>query len=178
METTPDPSRKRWVRLAWTVIPVSLFLLVILLATLNQKGPPALGDRAPDFEAELLDGSGTLALADLQGQPALINFWASWCVPCRAEAPILKGAYERYGDEVAFIGVNIKDSRDDALAFDEEFSLDYPDVRDQGSVIFSDYGLTGQPETFLIDEDGKIAQHINGPLPDEATLDSLIADIL
>lgn len=178
MDAAVETPQRRWTRAVWAVVPVSLFLLVIVLATLRQAGAPALGDPAPDFEAPLLDGSGTLALADLEGRPVLVNFWASWCVPCRDEAPLLKAAHEKYGDEVAFVGVNIKDSRDDAIAFDEEFELSYPDVRDEGSVIFSDYGLTGQPETFLIDADGNIAQHINGPLPDEATLESLIDDVL
>lgn len=174
--TVSDP--RRWSRLAWVLLPAALFLVVIVLATLRQSGPPAIGDEAPSFEAPLLDGSGSLALSDLEGRPALINFWASWCIPCREEAPLLKEAYERYGDEVAFVGVNIKDARDDALAFDEEFALQYPDVRDEGSVIFSDFGLTGQPETFLIDSSGKVVQHINGPLPDMETLDSLMAELL
>lgn len=152
--------------------------MVIGLATLERSGPPAVGDEAPSFEAPLLDGSGSLALSDLAGRPVLLNFWASWCVPCRDEAPLLKEAHERYGDKVAFVGVNIKDARDDALAFDEEFALDYPDVRDEGSVIFSDFGLTGQPETFLIDSEGKVVQHINGPLPDMETVDALIQEIL
>lgn len=178
MEASLGTDRRRWSRLAWTLIPAALFLTVIVIATLRQAGPLSLGDKAPSFEAPLLDGSGTFALEDLQGKPALINFWASWCVPCRDEAPILKAAHERYGDEVAFLGVNIKDARDEALAFDEEFGLEYPDVRDEGSVLFRDYGLTGQPETFLLDADGNIVQHINGPLPDQATLDSLMADLL
>lgn len=151
---------------------------MIVLATLRQGGPLTLGDQAPPFEAPLLDGSGTFSLENLEGKPALINFWASWCVPCRDEAPMLKEAYETYGDEIAFLGVNIKDARDDALAFDEEFGLEYPDVRDEGSVMFSDYGLTGQPETFLLDAEGKIVQHINGPLPDTETLDALLTDLL
>lgn len=178
METSPHPHRRRWFRLASVLVPAIVFLGVIGVATLNQSGAPRVGDEAPAFEATLLDGSGTLALSDLAGKPVLINFWASWCVPCRDEAPLLKDAHERYGDEIAFLGVNIKDARDDALAFDEEFGLDYPDVRDEGSVIFSDFGLTGQPETFLLDADGKIAQHINGPLPDMATLDALLAEVL
>ena len=170
--------RRRWTRLAWVLVPALLFLGVIVAATLRQSGPPRIGDAAPSFEAPLLEGDGTLSLSELEGQPVLINFWASWCVPCRDEAPLLKSAHERYGDEVAFVGVNIKDARDAAIAFDEEFGLEYPDVRDVGSVIFSDFGLTGQPETFILDAEGKVAQHINGPLPDMATLDALITDVL
>lgn len=176
-EVTASPRRK-WIRLAWAVVPVLIFLGVIVLATLSRSGPPSLGDKAPAFEAPLLDGSGTLALSDLEGRPVLVNFWASWCVPCREEAPLLKEAYQRYGDEVAFVGVNIKDARDDALAFEEEFSLGFPDIRDEGSVIFADYGLTGQPETFIIDAEGNIAQHVRGPLPDMATLDSMLTGVL
>ncbi|MGI8774965.1 MAG: TlpA family protein disulfide reductase [Actinomycetota bacterium] len=155
---------RRWLRTAAIALPAVVFVVVIALATLGKAGPPRPGDRAPDFSGPLLEGDRELALSELAGKPVVLNFWASWCEPCRDEAPMLKEAHERYGDRVEFLGVNIKDARTEALAFDEEFGLTYPDVRDEGGSIYSAYGLTGQPETFFIDAEGKIFEHVNGPL--------------
>lgn len=174
-----DPSpRKRWIRTAAILIPVVAFVAVIAAATLGKAGPPRPGDPAPAFTAPLLESDGELSLADLKGKPVVLNFWASWCEPCRDEAPMLKEAYERYGDEVEFVGVNIKDARTEALRFDSEFGLEYPDVRDEAGKIYSAYGLTGQPETFFIAADGTIFEHVNGPLFEDlfaATMAQLVA---
>jgi cytochrome c biogenesis protein CcmG, thiol:disulfide interchange protein DsbE len=166
-------TRRPLLRTAAIVLPAVAFVVVIALATLGKAGAPRPGDPAPDFRAPLLEGGGKLALSDLAGKPVVLNFWASWCEPCRDEAPMLKEAFERYGDRVAFVGVNIKDARTEALAFDEEFDLAYPDVRDEGGRIYSAYGLTGQPETFFIGADGKVFEHVNGPL-----FEDLLAQIM
>lgn len=169
---------RRWLRLVLMLAPVVAFVGLLVVATVRAGGPPQPGDMAPSFEAELLEGGGTLALDDLRGRPVVLNFWASWCAPCEDEAPMLRDAWERFGDRVAFVGVNIKDARSEALAFDERHRLGYPDVRDEGGAIFADFGLTGQPETFVIDARGEIVEHINGPIPDNATLESMLADLV
>lgn len=175
----PSSSKKQvWRRTFWFVAPAVLLIGVLALAVARSTGTPDPGDPAPAFEAPLLQGEGDLALEDLDGKPVLLNFWASWCAPCRVEAPLLKSAHERYGDRVEFIGVNIRDSSTEAAEFLEEFDLPYPDVRDEGRKIERSYGLTGQPETFLISEDGLIHEHVNGPLTDQATLDSLLEELI
>lgn len=92
---------------------------------------------------------------------------------------MLRRAYEAYGDKVAFVGIDIKDARTDALEFVDRHDLAYVHVRDEDGAIYDDYGLTGQPETFLIDADGVIVEHVNGPFLDVqdlfAMLDVLIA---
>jgi cytochrome c biogenesis protein CcmG/thiol:disulfide interchange protein DsbE len=171
-------ARPRWLRLALILVPALVFLGLLTAAVFRNTPPPQVGDRAPAFEAELLSGKGVLALEDLKGKPAVINFWASWCVPCRDEAPMLSEAEARYGDEVTFVGIDIRDARSEAIEFAERYDLDYTHVRDEDLAIYDDFGLTGQPETFFLDERGVILEHVPGPLARETLfqlLDSLTA---
>lgn len=171
-------SGSRWLGVALILVPALLFIGLLTVALVQNSPPPQVGDPAPSFEAELLKGDGELALDDLRGKPAVINFWASWCVPCRDEAPMLSEAAARYGDEVAFVGVDIRDARSSAIEFVERWDLDYTHVRDEDLAIYDDFGLTGQPETFFLDEDGVILEHVAGPLSREPLfqlLDSLTA---
>jgi cytochrome c biogenesis protein CcmG, thiol:disulfide interchange protein DsbE len=165
-EQQPGSGRSRanrWSRVAWFLLPVLAFMGLLTVAVVRESAPVP-GDDAPNFEAPLLGQDGTLALSDLKGRPVFMNFWASWCGPCKDEAPFLAEAAKRYGDRVAFIGVNIKDARSDALGFAEEQGLSYDHVRDEDGSIYDDYGLTGQPESFFIDPDGVIVEHVPGPL--------------
>src|SRR5687768_11776515 len=141
----PPSSRRTWIRLSWLLIPAVLFVGVLTIAAARVSGPPEPGDAAPSFSGETLMDGGSLALSDLRGKPVVVNFWASWCAPCEDEAPMLKDAYEEYGDEIAFVGINIKDARSEAIEFAERYDLDFQHVRDEDGKIFDDYGLTGQP---------------------------------
>lgn len=173
----PAPGR-RWLRPALILVPAVAFLALLTVALLKNSPPPRVGDVAPFFQAELLSGDGELTLDDLRGRPAVINFWASWCLPCKDEAPMLSEAAARYGDEVTFVGVDIRDARTSATEFVERWELDYMHVRDEDLAIYDDFGLTGQPETFFLDEDGVILEHVPGPLFRESLfqmLDSLVA---
>jgi cytochrome c biogenesis protein CcmG/thiol:disulfide interchange protein DsbE len=117
---------------------------------------PLIGRLAPDFTLTLFDG-GTISLEDLRGKAVLLNFWASWCPPCRVEAPALQAAWERYKDkEVVFLGVNIQDKEKDARAFIKEFGITYLNGRDPSGRVSLDYGTWGIPETFFIDREGRI----------------------
>lgn len=132
--------------------------------------------QAPDFTLRTFDGA-TLRLADLRGQPVLVNFWASWCPPCRDEAPLLERTWRAYrGQGVAFVGVDIWDAEPDARRFLQEFGVTYPNGPDPGTVAL-DYGLTGIPETFFIDRQGQVMRKWIGPLgeaPLRAFLDELV----
>jgi cytochrome c biogenesis protein CcmG, thiol:disulfide interchange protein DsbE len=165
---------------ALILVPALVLIGVLGWATFSKGGTPAPGDQAPAFTADRLDGDGSLSLSDFEGTPVVINFWASWCAPCEEEAPILTEAHRLYGDDVAFVGVNIKDARSKALEFERKLKISYPSVRDEQGQIYSDYGLTGQPETFLLDADGVIAEHVLGPIPGRdyllPRLDALTAD--
>jgi len=175
---TAPRSGARWVRMAVILLPAIAFLGLLSVALINNSPPPQVGDVAPSFEAQLLNGEGELALEDLRGKPVVVNFWASWCVPCKDEAPMLSEAAARYGDQVEFVGVDIRDARSSAIEFAERYDLDYAHVRDEDLAIYDDFGLTGQPETFFLDERGVILEHIPGPLTRETLfqlLDSLAA---
>jgi cytochrome c biogenesis protein CcmG, thiol:disulfide interchange protein DsbE len=163
-EATEPRSRSRWLRTLLLVAPAVAFVVLLVAAVMLRESPPEVGDRAPRFEAELLGREGRLDLAELRGRPVVINFWASWCVPCEDEAPMLREAAARYGDQIAFVGVDIRDARSEALAFVEKWDLNYQHVRDEDLSIYDDYGLTGQPETFFLDENGVILEHVPGPL--------------
>jgi cytochrome c biogenesis protein CcmG, thiol:disulfide interchange protein DsbE len=164
-----------------------LAVLGLLAYGLLSKGEEALavGDPAPDKElpvlevgsaapdASLADGEGgTARLADWRGKWVLVNFWASWCGPCREEAPALEELQRRLGAETEFtvVGVNLDDNTEDASAFIREYGLTYPQLRDgDGRERRDAYGMTGFPESFLIDPEGDIALIRRGPV-DEAYL--------
>ncbi len=117
---------------------------------------PLVSRQAPPFTLTLFDG-GTLRLEDLRGKAVVVNFWASWCLPCRTEAPALQAAWEKYQDRgVVFVGIAIQDKEENAREFLREFGLTYLNGRDATGEIAVDYGVWGIPETFFIDGEGRI----------------------
>ena len=168
MTTTDDDDSSRsgrpWGRLAWLLVPAIVFVGLLGMATVRQGGGLEAGDRVPVLTAPRLTGAGSLSTEDLRGKPALVNFWASWCVPCVDEAGILESAYDEYGAEIEFVGVNIKDARSDALAFVDRYDVSYGQVRDEELDWYDEFGLTGQPETFLVDADGEVVRHLTGEI--------------
>jgi cytochrome c biogenesis protein CcmG/thiol:disulfide interchange protein DsbE len=133
-----------------------------LAAALAEGKAPA----APGFELPLLEGDGTLDLAELRGRPVVLNFWASWCEPCKAEAPRLQAAAERY-PELVVLGINAQDFEGDARRFVERYGIEYPNVHDGAGGILKDFGTTGFPETWFVDRDGNLAfRRIEGEITD------------
>lgn len=132
---------------------------------------------APDFAVDLFSG-GTFRLAEQRGRLVLVNFWASWCPPCREEAPALERAWRRYRDRgVVLVGLDLWDQEQDARAFLRQFGVTYPNGPDARGVTAIDYGVTGIPETFFIRPDGTMARHWIGPLTDEQ-LSGFIKELL
>jgi cytochrome c biogenesis protein CcmG/thiol:disulfide interchange protein DsbE len=113
---------------------------------------------APDFTLERLDAEGgELTLSDLQGKALVVNFWASWCVPCKDEAPVLQETYEQHRDEgLVVIGVDAQDFRADARRFMKRFGITYPVVYDGKGSTLGRWGVTGFPETFFVDREGNV----------------------
>ncbi|MGZ5352520.1 MAG: TlpA family protein disulfide reductase [Actinomycetota bacterium] len=122
----------------------------------------------PTDAAELpeLDPAGfRTLLGQLRGTPVLVNFWGSWCAPCRDEAPDLADAHERFGDRVQFLGVDLLDARESARGFMRDYGWTYPSVFDPSGAIRDDLGLLGQPVTLFIDAAGELVDRWTGPIP-------------
>lgn len=144
-------------RRAVVVFVPALAFIGLLTYGLLTSAPQRIdaGTRLPAFELTRLDEEGVMTEGDLAGAPVVINFWASWCIPCKEEAELLQETYERYRDEgVVFLGVNIKDADVDAQAFIDEYGITYPVVSDPSEELARDLGVKGIPETFFIDADG------------------------
>jgi cytochrome c biogenesis protein CcmG, thiol:disulfide interchange protein DsbE len=123
-----------------------------------------VGNTAPDFSLALFDGR-TVRLSDFRGKVVFLNFWSSWCPPCREEAPLLEAAWKRYQSRgVAFLGVAIQDTEEDARRFVRAFEITYPNGRDSNNRIAIDYGVYGIPETYFIDPNGRITAKYVGAL--------------
>lgn len=119
---------------------------------------------APAFTLATFDG-GAFRLADQRGKVVVVNFWASWCVPCRQEAPRFAAADATYrGRGVVFVGVDVQDNARDARAFLAEFGLRYPNGPDDGARIADAYGVSGVPTTFVIDRAGRIRRRWPGEI--------------
>jgi cytochrome c biogenesis protein CcmG/thiol:disulfide interchange protein DsbE len=147
--------------LAVGLVALLLALLVWKLAQGSGK-EASVGKAAPDFTLTRIDRPGKLQLASLRGKVVVLNFWASWCFPCKQEAPALAAAAERWADRVVVLGVDVNDFAGDARKFARKYGLDYALVHDNHNVTSPKYGLTGLPETFFIDRGGKIVEHVPG----------------
>jgi cytochrome c biogenesis protein CcmG, thiol:disulfide interchange protein DsbE len=146
---------------------VALLLALLVWKLVHGSGAKAaVGKRAPDFTLNRIDKPGTLQLASLRGKVVVLNFWASWCYPCKQEAPALAAASKRWGNRVVVLGVDVNDFAGDARKFARKYGLRYPLVHDNHNVTSPQYGLTGLPETFFIDREGTVVEHVPGEVKD------------
>jgi cytochrome c biogenesis protein CcmG, thiol:disulfide interchange protein DsbE len=151
------------------VIGVVAVIGLLAYGLLSKNGNSlAIGDPAPDGSATLtrLDGTGSGHIADYRGHWVLVNFWASWCQPCRAEAPALQSFWQANRARGAVVlGVDLDDNSPDAQAFARQYHLTYPLLRQgDGNPIKQAYGMTGLPENFLVDPSGRVRLIERGPL--------------
>lgn len=134
-------------------------------STLSRRLAPRLSD-------------GRLTERELRGTPYVLNFWASWCVPCRDEAPLLQRSWEQArGQGVLFVGLNMQDVREDARTFLDEFGIDFLNIRDPGNSTARRYEMTGLPETFFVTAHGEIVAHVVGVISREQMADGISAAV-
>lgn len=131
-----------------------------------EQEAPRLGYLAPDFRLPDLAGKPT-ALSDYRGKPLLLNFWATWCPPCRAEMPDLERFYQLHGDQIGLLGVNWGEPQATVLVFLKKLKISYPNLLDEGGTAFVKYQLTGIPTSFFIDAQGLIRGISVGPMSTE-----------
>jgi cytochrome c biogenesis protein CcmG/thiol:disulfide interchange protein DsbE len=205
--STPPSGRHGWDRRQIAIAAVCAAVIlafgtVLTVGLMNRgvnnsiKSAIAKGQRvaAPQFSDPVLTSAPgipaagqRLSLAQLRGHPVVLNIWASWCTPCIDEAPILQSVWDRYRARGVYVlGVDVKDLTGDALNFHQSYGLTYPTLRDGEGSIEGPYGVTGVPESFIIDRNGRIAAAVPGPLSSSGSsgnlasflvaLDSVIAE--
>jgi cytochrome c biogenesis protein CcmG/thiol:disulfide interchange protein DsbE len=155
---------------AVAVAGVAALLALLVWRLTHQTPPPKAGALAPAFALDRLDGSGKVSLASLRGRTVVLNFWASWCGPCKREAPALEQVWQRYRSKgVVVLGVDSGDGRSDARRFLAAHRITYPIVSDPNELLAANrYGLPGFPVTIVIDRRGRVVgDRVLGPVSDQ-----------
>jgi cytochrome c biogenesis protein CcmG/thiol:disulfide interchange protein DsbE len=157
------------VRSSIAVLGVVAFVGLLVFGLVSKGSSSlAVGDAAPDGPLPRLEGGGTESLADYRGRWVLVNFWASWCLPCREEAPALERFQRRHGGpEFTVLGIATRDLSSDGRQFVQEYGLTYPQLRDGDGDVGDDFGTTGVPENFLVDPSGKVRLLFRGPISED-----------
>ena len=159
----PPKSSRRLLAIVPALVLVGLLAYGFLAPADRDASPRA----APEFELELLSDSGTLSSDDLRGRPVVLNFWASWCVPCREEMPAFESMWRKYGDRgLQVVGVNVQDSREGGRDFLDELGITYPVVYDGDETLSKALDVYGLPQTFFIDRDYRFTAERQGKVLD------------
>jgi cytochrome c biogenesis protein CcmG, thiol:disulfide interchange protein DsbE len=174
-------------RVYWPVTLAAAALVALLTYGVASVGPDTSldealrgGDRveAPVKDLPQLGSAGTGSLADHAGKVVVLNVWASWCPPCKSEMPLLQRTHDRIASRDGMVlGIDTQDATDKALEFLREKRITFPSLRDRDREYGRDFGVSGYPETFLIDRQGRIAALRRGPI-DQAWLDEHLEPLL
>ena len=176
--------RKRRILIFCVVSLINVGLLALLVTQLLTPAPkaesdPLVGHAAPDFSLAMLrphSGQSALALSNFKGKPVVLNFWASWCDPCKEEAPLLESRWNQaqaQGKDVVFLGIDFQDSSNNSISFLQQYRITYPTVVDaQGSAAMK-YGVTSLPQTIFISRNGTVLSRV----PRELTTQALSSNL-
>jgi cytochrome c biogenesis protein CcmG/thiol:disulfide interchange protein DsbE len=182
VEPTPEVGARSARVVALVVGLAMVGLLALMIWGIGKRAAGTVGSvpvtarPAPTFSLPLLDGA-SFDLASARGKPVVLNFWASWCIPCEDEAAVLERGSRMYRDRAVFIGVNVQDTDPLARAFMQRFGVTYPNGRDTTGAIAVEYGMSGVPETYFVDRNGQLVAKWQGAL-DDARLRSFLDDLL
>jgi len=170
-----------WAQIIVWVVLLGLLTIVALGLRNTQKGSVKVGDTIPDFTLSFFDGyqhqgQSEIKLSALKGKVIVVNFWASWCIPCEQEAAAMESAWRSYepGGQVLFVGADYVDTEPEALGYLKKFNITYPNGPDLGTRISQMFRISGVPETYFIDQTGKLAYAQIGPFASEADIHAVI----
>ncbi len=158
---------------------LALILTQLLTPAPSSKLDPLVGHPAPNFSLAMLrpdTGKSALSLSNFKGKPVVLNFWASWCAPCKEEAPLLESNWKQVqaqGKDVVFLGIDFQDSNNDGVSFLQLNSITYPTVLDADGSVAIKYGVTSLPQTIFINRDGTVMSRE----PRELTAQVLSSDL-
>ncbi|MDI3317105.1 MAG: TlpA disulfide reductase family protein [Bacillota bacterium] len=153
---------RRWT--TWLALGILVLALGGAFLSSRPHGRPAVGSLAPDFSLPELGGGKRLQLSDLRGRVVLINFWTTWCPPCREETPALVAFEERYARQVMVLGVDVAETAETVQAYVRDSGIDYPVLLDRDKAVSGAYGLTGYPESWFVGPDGRLRAFASGPM--------------
>lgn len=171
---------KRFVIIGSALIATSTLLFVYFKGFGND--PHAVpfmmeGAPAPRFKIKRLDNGQIVEMEKLIGTPVVLNFWSTWCGPCKLEHPVLNWAAKKYADQVVFLGVVVESEEDATRKWLQEHGEGFPQLYDPKSTVAVDYGISGVPETYFIDKSGNIKSKYAAPI-DPRTLEARLKQIL
>jgi cytochrome c biogenesis protein CcmG, thiol:disulfide interchange protein DsbE len=146
---------------------VAGLLALLVYSVVHQEHAPGVGSKAPAFTLRRLEGPGRVSLAAYRGKPVVLNFWASWCQPCKGEAAVLERDWTSYHNRgVVFLGVDYHDLPSDARRFVSAHALTFPMLEDGSGNVTSRYGINQVPETYVLNRQGRVVAHLAGPITD------------
>ena len=170
---------KKWrLTLSFGVLCLGLLLVLYKGFGMDPHKVPFMleGKPAPGFALRALDSGLKVSTEDLKGRPVVINFWASWCGPCKMEHPVLEWGAREFGEQAQFLGVVFEDTDDNARRFLRQMGASFPQLTDPRSRVAVDYGVAGVPETYFIDAQGVIRGKHVGPI-DPQTLATRLKEL-
>jgi thiol-disulfide isomerase/thioredoxin len=162
------------------ILLIILPLMLLVTGCLAGREPSGaqVGELAPDFQLQSLGGEA-ISLSELRGSPVMLNFWTTWCPPCRAEMPYIQQIYEEWsGRGLVLLAINIGESSAQAKGFLEFYNLSLPVLLDTKKNVARKYNITGIPATFFIDEDGIIQEKIIGAFPSKEAIEGYLDSIM